>query len=63
VEVRGRTKIVVNGTISNHIPNPTFDVVAKPGAMEDYFRIGNPEGKDRRRVSGRSRGGSAGAVS
>ena len=45
VEVRGRTKIVVRGTISDYIPNPTFDVVARPGAQEEYFRKGNPEGK------------------
>jgi len=52
VEVRGRTKIVVRGQISNYIPNPTFDVVARPGTMEDYFRHGNPEGKDRRAMFG-----------
>lgn len=52
VEVRGRTKIVVRGHISDYIPNPTFDVVARPGAMEDYFRIGNPDGKNRREIFG-----------
>ncbi|HXP33866.1 MAG TPA: amidohydrolase family protein [Acidimicrobiales bacterium] len=52
VEVRGRTKIVVRGQISNYIPNPTFDVVARPGAEEDYFRHGNPEGKSRRQIFG-----------
>jgi predicted TIM-barrel fold metal-dependent hydrolase len=52
VEVKGRTKIVIKGTISEYIPNPTFEVVARPGAMEDYFRIGNPEGKDRRAIFG-----------
>ncbi len=52
VEVKGRTKIVVRGTISNYIPNPTFDVVARPGAQEDYFRHGNPEGKNRREIFG-----------
>ena len=31
VEVRGRTKIVVRGQISDYIPNPTFEVVARPG--------------------------------
>ena len=46
VEVRGRTKIVVRGQISEYIPNPTFDVVARPGAQEDYFRKGNPEGQE-----------------
>jgi predicted TIM-barrel fold metal-dependent hydrolase len=52
VDVRGRTKIVIRGTISNFIPNPTFEVVARPGAMEEYFRVGNPEGKDRRAIFG-----------
>jgi predicted TIM-barrel fold metal-dependent hydrolase len=52
VEVRGRKKIVVQGRISEYIPNPTFEVVARPGAMEDYFRHGNPEGKDRRAIFG-----------
>lgn len=52
VEVRGRTKIVVRGTISEYIPNPTFEVVARPGAQEDYFRKGNPEGKNRREIFG-----------
>ncbi len=44
VDVRGRTKIVVRGQISNYIPNPTFDVVAAPGAQEEYFKNGNPDG-------------------
>ena len=52
VDVRGRTKIVVKGKISDYIPNPTFDVVARPGAQEDYFRHGNPEGKSRREIFG-----------
>ena len=52
VEVRGRTKIVVKGVISEYIPNPTFDVVAKPGAQEEYFRNGNPQGKSYRELIG-----------
>ena len=50
VEVRGRTKIVVRGQISEYIPNPTFEVVARPGAQEDYFRTATP----RARAAGRS---------
>lgn len=52
VEVRGRTKLAVRGTITEFIPNPTFDVVARPGAQEEYFRVGNPEGKSPREVMG-----------
>ena len=51
-EIRGRTKIVVRGRVSEYIPNPTFDVVARPGAQEDYYRRGNPEGKSRREIFG-----------
>lgn len=53
VQVNGRTKIAVRGQISQYIPNPTFDVVARPGAMEDYFKNGNPEGKSRREIFGK----------
>ncbi|GAA2401713.1 amidohydrolase family protein [Actinomadura vinacea] len=52
VQVRGRTKIAIRGQISEYIPNPTFEVVARPGAMEEYFRVGNPEGKNRREIFG-----------
>jgi predicted TIM-barrel fold metal-dependent hydrolase len=53
VEVDGRTKIAVNGQISEYIPNPTFAKVAAPGAQEQYFRSGNPEGKSKREILGR----------
>ncbi|WP_119185015.1 amidohydrolase family protein [Mycobacterium decipiens] len=52
VQVNGRTKIAIRGQISDYIPNPTFEVVARPGAMEDYFKHGNPEGKSRREIFG-----------
>ncbi|MDV7354326.1 amidohydrolase family protein [Rhodococcus oxybenzonivorans] len=54
VQVDGRTKIAIRGQISDYIPNPTFDVVARPGSMEDYFKNGNPEGKSRREIFGKS---------
>src|SRR5215475_165768 len=52
VQVNGRTKIAIRGQISEYIPNPTFEVVARPGAMEEFYRIGNPEGKSRREIFG-----------
>jgi len=52
VQIKGRTKIAIRGQISEYIPNPTFEVVARPGAMEDYFARGNPEGKSRREIFG-----------
>ncbi len=53
VEVKGRTKIAVKNKISDYIPNPTFEVVAAPGAQEEFFKHGNPEGKSRREILGR----------
>ncbi len=52
MQVRGRTKIMLRGQVSEYIPNPTFEVVARPGAQEEYFRIGNPEGKSYREIIG-----------
>jgi predicted TIM-barrel fold metal-dependent hydrolase len=54
VEVKGRTKIAVKGRISDYIPNPTFEKVAAPGAQEEYFKSGNPEGKSRRELMGKA---------
>lgn len=53
VDVAGRTKIAVRNVISDYIPNPTFEVVAAPGAQEEYFKSGNPEGKSRREIMGK----------
>jgi predicted TIM-barrel fold metal-dependent hydrolase len=53
VEVAGRTKIAVRNVISDYIPNPTFEVVAAPGAQEEYFKHGNPDGKSRREILGK----------
>ena len=44
VEIRGRTKLMIRGQVTDAVPNPTFEVVARPGAQEAYFRDGNPEG-------------------
>src|ERR1017187_6552676 len=52
VEVNGRTKIAIDNVISDYIPNPTFEVVAKPGAFADYFGGNNPEGKSLRELTG-----------
>jgi predicted TIM-barrel fold metal-dependent hydrolase len=54
VEVAGRTKIAVRNLISEYIPNPTFARVAAPGAQEEYFKVGNPEGKSRKEILGRA---------
>src|SRR5262249_23565434 len=43
-EMKGRKYHVIGGRVSHAVVNPTFDPVAKAGAMHDYFR-GNPDGK------------------
>ena len=52
VQVKGRTKIAIRGLISDYIPNPTFEVVAAPGAQEEFYRNGNPDGKSLREIFG-----------
>jgi hypothetical protein len=41
-EIDGRKYHVVGGRVSRAVTNPTFDPIAKAGALSDYFR-GNPE--------------------
>ncbi|MCB0994338.1 MAG: amidohydrolase family protein [Acidimicrobiales bacterium] len=53
VQINGRTKVVVRGMLSDFIPNPTFEVVACPGATADYFAGNNPEGKSLREMIGK----------
>ena len=36
--IAGRQRLVVAGRINRFIPNPTFDPVARPGCLDDYFR-------------------------
>jgi len=52
IDVRGRTKSTVRNVVSDYIPNPTFEVVARPGAQEEYFRHGSG-GKSFREVMGK----------
>jgi predicted TIM-barrel fold metal-dependent hydrolase len=44
-EINGRKYHVVGGRVSHAVVNPTFDPIAKAGAMHDYFR-GNPDGRN-----------------
>ena len=44
-EVDGRKYHVVGGKLSKAVTNPTWDPIAKLGALHKYFR-GNPEGKN-----------------
>ncbi|HSS10685.1 MAG TPA: amidohydrolase family protein [Acidimicrobiales bacterium] len=44
-EVNGKTRLLVGGKINTFIPNPTFDRVAKPGSLEQFFRAKNASGQ------------------
>ena len=37
-EVDGRKRLLVGGKVNRFIPNPTFDPVARPGCLDQYFR-------------------------
>ncbi len=43
--INGRQRLLVGGKVNRFIPNPTFDPVAKPGCLDEFFRGRNPEGK------------------
>jgi predicted TIM-barrel fold metal-dependent hydrolase len=51
-EIDGKLRLLVGGRINRFIPNPTFDPVAKPGSLDDYFRGRNPDAKDIRALFG-----------
>src|SRR5690606_41368121 len=53
VQVNGRTKIAIRGQISNYIPNPTFEGVARPG---DRKSVVEGERVIKREASGEDRG-------
>jgi len=43
-EIDGKQRLLVGGKINRFIPNPTWDPVSKPGALDQYFRGRNPRG-------------------
>ena len=51
VELDGRQRLLVGGAINRFIPNPTFNPVSKPGALDLYFR-GKVAGSDLKSMFG-----------
>ncbi|MBL7496656.1 amidohydrolase family protein [Frankia sp. CNm7] len=43
-QVDGKTRLLVGGKVNRFLPNPTFSALARPGALEQYFRgeVGGP---------------------
>ena len=50
-EIDGKKRLLVGGRVNRFIPNPTFDPVSKPGALDAYFR-GRVSGDDMRKLFG-----------
>jgi hypothetical protein len=44
-EINGRKHHIVGGKLAHAVVNPTWNPIAKPGAMYEYFR-GNPNGRN-----------------
>jgi hypothetical protein len=51
-QIGKKTQIVVNGKVTDFIPNPTFERVAAPGAHEKFFAGENTEGLTLREMQG-----------
>ena len=51
-EIDGRQRLLVGGKVNRFIPNPTFDPVALPGSLDEYFRGRNPKAQDIRALFG-----------
>jgi len=50
-EINGKRRLLVGGKVNRFIPNPRFDPVSKPGALDAYFR-GKVAGGDMRELFG-----------
>jgi predicted TIM-barrel fold metal-dependent hydrolase len=50
--VDGKRRLLVGGKINKFIPNPTFDPIARPGSLEEYFRGRNEDGLDLKTMFG-----------
>ncbi|MSX87336.1 MAG: amidohydrolase family protein, partial [Actinobacteria bacterium] len=44
--INGKKRLLVAGTVNRFIPNPTWDPIARPGSLDDYFRGKNTGGVD-----------------
>jgi len=52
VELNGKQRLLVGGKVNRFIPNPTWDPISKPGALDEYFRGRNPKGEGVRELFG-----------
>lgn len=40
--IRGRAALIINGQLAHFIPNPSFNPIARPGSLEEFFRGNKP---------------------
>ena len=52
IELNGRKRVLVGDKLHHFIPNPAFERVAQPGAMDEFFRGRNVGDKDARELWG-----------
>ena len=52
VNLGGKKRLLVAEKVNKFIPNPTWDPIAKPGSLDEYFRGRNPAGADIRTLFG-----------
>jgi predicted TIM-barrel fold metal-dependent hydrolase len=52
IDIGGKTRLMVCGKLNRFIPNPTFDPVARPGCLDDFFRGRIDDGYDMRTLFG-----------
>ena len=52
IEMDGRRTLLVNDQLLKLVPNPTYDPVGRPGALSEYFRAKNQEGRSLRDILG-----------
>jgi predicted TIM-barrel fold metal-dependent hydrolase len=52
-EIDGKKRLLVGGKLNRFIPNPTFDPVAVPGCLDEFFRGRNPKGQSPIELFGR----------
>ncbi len=52
-DINGKRRLLVAGKVNKFIPNPTWDPIARPGSLDDYFRGHNTEGQDVKTMFGR----------
>jgi predicted TIM-barrel fold metal-dependent hydrolase len=52
VTLDGRRRLLVGGTLNRLLANPTFDPIARPGSLIEYFRGSNSSGTDVKELFG-----------